>query len=85
VADPRTVEVNYITEFGQQHGFLATVDSPVLGEYPRVGPIVSFSRSATTATVGCTLGQHTGAVLREFGYDEAVIKDLADRGVVICG
>jgi crotonobetainyl-CoA:carnitine CoA-transferase CaiB-like acyl-CoA transferase len=85
VADPRTVEVNYIGELGQQHGYLATVDSPVLGEYPRVGPIVSFSRSRTTATVGCRLGQHTADVLREFGYDEAAIGDLAQRGVVSCG
>ena len=52
-------EVNYVGDFGREHGYLATVNSPVLGEYPRLGPIVSFSRSATTATVGCRLGQHT--------------------------
>jgi crotonobetainyl-CoA:carnitine CoA-transferase CaiB-like acyl-CoA transferase len=85
VADERTVEANYIGEFGRRHGYLATADSPVLGEYARLGPIIGFSRSATTAPAGCRLGQHTRGVLREFGYDDATIEGLAARGVVRCG
>lgn len=85
VADERTVEANYLGEFGEQHGYLATVDSPVFGSYNRVGPIVSFSRSATSSTVGCVVGQHTRDVLLELGYDEETIADLAARGVILLG
>ncbi|MCP9977507.1 CaiB/BaiF CoA-transferase family protein [Actinomadura madurae] len=84
-ADTRTVDRNYLGDFGEQHGYLATVHSPIFEDYPRVGPVVDFSRSATTATVGCTLGQHTEAVLREYGYDDATIADLAARGVIVIG
>jgi crotonobetainyl-CoA:carnitine CoA-transferase CaiB-like acyl-CoA transferase len=47
-----------------------------------VGPIVSFSRSLTTAGADCGIGQHTEAVLREYGYSPARIQNLIDRGVV---
>ncbi|HVW41106.1 MAG TPA: CoA transferase [Amycolatopsis sp.] len=82
VADTRTPEENYLGEFGRRHGYLATVHSPILEDYPRVGPLIGLSRSATTATAGCTLGEHTEAVLREHGYDEATIADFAARGVI---
>ncbi|MEO3787551.1 CoA transferase [Actinocorallia sp. B10E7] len=85
MVDERPVEKNYMGEFGRAHGYTAEVDSPVLGEYTRVGPLVGFSRSATTATVGCSLGQHTRKVLGEVGYDEKAIEDLEARGVIACG
>ncbi|WP_236792034.1 CaiB/BaiF CoA-transferase family protein [Amycolatopsis sp. GM8] len=84
-ADKRRPEQNYLGEFGQEHDYLVTVDSPILEEYPRVGPLVGFSRSETVATVGCTLGQHTESVLREYGYDDEAIADMAARGVIVTG
>jgi hypothetical protein len=61
------------------------VDSPVLGEYPRLAPFATFSRSGTSATTGCTLGRHSVQVLREFGYGDEAITDLAVRDVVVLG
>jgi crotonobetainyl-CoA:carnitine CoA-transferase CaiB-like acyl-CoA transferase len=87
-ADVGCVEVNttppnrvFMTEFAQDHGWLATADSPVLGEYPRLRAFAGFSRSATINPAGCSLGQHTAQVLREFGFTDAAIDDLVARGV----
>jgi crotonobetainyl-CoA:carnitine CoA-transferase CaiB-like acyl-CoA transferase len=85
VVDDRPVEELFVGELAETHGWLATVDSPVLGAYPRLGPFASFSRSGTVATVGCTLGQHTETVLREVGYTEAEVADMAGRGIITLG
>jgi crotonobetainyl-CoA:carnitine CoA-transferase CaiB-like acyl-CoA transferase len=85
VAEERPVEALFIGDFADEHGWVSTVDSPILGDYPRLGPFVRFSRSTSVAAVGCTLGQHTDAVLREFGYDTDEIADFAARGVALLG
>ncbi|MCW2496309.1 CoA transferase [Jatrophihabitans sp.] len=85
VADERTVESNFIGDFGREHGYLVTVDSPIIGEYERIGPLIHLSRSQTTATVGCTLGQHTAAVLTEIGLDEQAISELLAKDVISVG
>jgi crotonobetainyl-CoA:carnitine CoA-transferase CaiB-like acyl-CoA transferase len=63
-------------------GYSATAMSPIFDEHRRVAPATGFSRSATKADGGCMLGQHTDAVLREIGYDEAQIADLRQRQVI---
>jgi len=73
----------YVGPFAQAHGWLATVDHPMIGEYPRLGPYAEFSRSRTVATVGGTNGQHTRAILEEVGFDASAIEDFAARGVVL--
>jgi crotonobetainyl-CoA:carnitine CoA-transferase CaiB-like acyl-CoA transferase len=85
VADQRPVENLLVGEFADEHGWLATADSPVLGEYPRLGPFTAFSRSGTVATAGSTLGQHTEKLLRELGYGDEAIGDLVARGIVSLG
>ncbi|MGX7679267.1 CaiB/BaiF CoA transferase family protein [Jatrophihabitans sp. DSM 45814] len=85
VVEDRPVEQIFMGELAESQGWLATVDSPILGEYPRLGPFNTFSRSATVATVGSTLGQHTAPVLRELGYTAEEIADLAERGVAQVG
>jgi crotonobetainyl-CoA:carnitine CoA-transferase CaiB-like acyl-CoA transferase len=79
------VEQVFMGEFAEQHGWLEVVESPVLGDYPRLGPFVTFSRSSSVATVGCTLGQHTEQVLTEFGYQADEIADFAARGIAYLG
>ncbi len=59
--------------------------SPVFDEHLRFSPLAGLSRSATRAPGGCLAGQHTAAVLREFGYDDATIAKWQDAGVINCG
>jgi crotonobetainyl-CoA:carnitine CoA-transferase CaiB-like acyl-CoA transferase len=56
--------------------------SPVFDEHLRFSPLVTMSRSETRPLGGCLAGQHTAAVLREFGYDDATISKLRDAGVI---
>ncbi|GAB2857431.1 CaiB/BaiF CoA transferase family protein [Nocardioides pacificus] len=63
-------------------GYSVEAVSPIFDEHRRLAPLQRFSRSATKADAGCTIGQHTAAVLAELGYDEAAVADLATRGVV---
>ena len=58
------------------------VEHPTLERHPRLVPAVRFSRSRCVAGMGPTLGQHTDAVLRELGYDDARIAELHAKGVI---
>jgi crotonobetainyl-CoA:carnitine CoA-transferase CaiB-like acyl-CoA transferase len=62
--------------------YATTAVSPIFEEHLRFGPAVRFSRSATQAKGGCLAGEHTDAILREIGYDEAAIADLRARQLV---
>jgi crotonobetainyl-CoA:carnitine CoA-transferase CaiB-like acyl-CoA transferase len=70
-----------MTELAEKHGWIATADSPVIGEYPRQRAYAGFSRSTTINPAGCALGQHTAEVVREFGFSDEYIKDLVTRGI----
>jgi crotonobetainyl-CoA:carnitine CoA-transferase CaiB-like acyl-CoA transferase len=63
-------------------GFVTEVEHPTLERHPRLVPAVRFSRSSCVAGAGPTLGQHTDAVLREIGYEEARIAELRTKGVI---
>jgi crotonobetainyl-CoA:carnitine CoA-transferase CaiB-like acyl-CoA transferase len=63
-------------------GYAVDAHSPIFGEHRRLAPLCRFSRSRTRADAGCTIGQHTDAVLREIGLDEAAIADLRVREIV---
>jgi crotonobetainyl-CoA:carnitine CoA-transferase CaiB-like acyl-CoA transferase len=63
-------------------GYSVEAYSPIFEHHRRLAPLCRFSRSRTKADAGCTVGQHTDAVLREIGLDEDRIADLRARGIV---
>jgi crotonobetainyl-CoA:carnitine CoA-transferase CaiB-like acyl-CoA transferase len=63
-------------------GFLADVEHPTFGPHARLAPLVSFGLTPGAAAPAAVLGQHTDAVLRELGHDDAAIDDLAARRIV---
>lgn len=62
--------------------YTAGATSPVFDEHRRLAPLVRFSRSTTDARGGCLAGQHTSAVLREFGYSQAELDDLRAESII---
>ncbi|ORA12718.1 CoA transferase [Mycobacterium arosiense ATCC BAA-1401 = DSM 45069] len=65
--------------------YTARAFSPIFDEHLRLSPLVNMSRSSTLSPGGCLAGQHTDAVLREFGYDSEAIAKWQDTGVIHCG
>ena len=63
-------------------GYAVDAHSPIFEEHRRLAPLCRFSRSRTRADAGCTIGQHTDAVLREIGLDDATIVDLRAKEIV---
>jgi crotonobetainyl-CoA:carnitine CoA-transferase CaiB-like acyl-CoA transferase len=63
-------------------GYSVRAHSPIFEEHRRLAPLCTFSRSRTRADAGCTIGQHTDAVLREIGLDDAAIADLRAGEIV---
>jgi crotonobetainyl-CoA:carnitine CoA-transferase CaiB-like acyl-CoA transferase len=63
-------------------GYSVRAHSPIFEEHRRLAPLCTFSRSRTRANAGCTIGQHTDAVLREIGLDQATIVDLRVKEIV---
>jgi len=74
-----------IDEFAAEHGMVARVTSPIVGEYPRIAPYQKFSRSQTQALPGNTKGQHTKAVLLEAGFTDDEIGQFAAQGLILIG
>jgi crotonobetainyl-CoA:carnitine CoA-transferase CaiB-like acyl-CoA transferase len=63
-------------------GYAVRAHSPIFEEHRRLAPLCTFSRSRTRADAGCTVGQHTDAVLREIGLDESAIVGLRAKEIV---
>jgi crotonobetainyl-CoA:carnitine CoA-transferase CaiB-like acyl-CoA transferase len=63
-------------------GYAVEAHSPIFEEHRRLAPLCRFSRSRTKADAGCTVGQHTDAVLRELGLDDDAIAELRAREIV---
>ena len=74
-----------IGELGVEHGWVARVESPIVGEYPRLSPYQHFSRSITVALPGNTKGQHTRSVLTKAGFTDDEILGFAEKGLVQFG
>ncbi|NYI75524.1 CaiB/BaiF CoA-transferase family protein [Nocardioides panzhihuensis] len=63
-------------------GYSVEAVSPIFDEHRRTAPLTAFSRSQVQALAGCTIGQHTKAILAEIGYAEERVVDLIERKVV---
>jgi crotonobetainyl-CoA:carnitine CoA-transferase CaiB-like acyl-CoA transferase len=55
---------------------------PVLGSYPRLRSLVTYSRSTTLAPTTPSLGQHTDSVLAELDLSPSRIAELREAGIV---
>jgi crotonobetainyl-CoA:carnitine CoA-transferase CaiB-like acyl-CoA transferase len=63
-------------------GYAVDAVSPIFEEHRRLAPLCRFSRSRSNADAGCTVGQHTDAVLRELGLDDDAIAELRVKKIV---
>ncbi|CAA0137595.1 CoA-transferase/lyase DddD [Mycolicibacterium vanbaalenii] len=66
-------------------GYSVESHSPVFDQHRRLAPLHHFSRSLTKADGGCTLGQHTRAIMREIGLDDEAIDRLEADRIIACG
>jgi len=84
VVDPGPSQNTLMSPGGlaEQLGMSVQVEHPMFQEHPRLKSVVSFSRSGTRAGPGCLVGQHTEALLREFGYSGERIDALAEANIV---
>jgi crotonobetainyl-CoA:carnitine CoA-transferase CaiB-like acyl-CoA transferase len=83
VACPGVVADRFLQEdycFGL--GLSVEAVSPIFGDYRRLAPVTTFSRSGVKADSSCLIGQHTDALLTEIGYDATTIADLRERKIV---
>lgn len=78
----RNSEILLQTDPYFEAGYAVEAHSPIFEEHRRLAPLCRFSRSRTKADAGCTIGQHTDAVLREIGVDDAQIAVLRAAEVI---
>ncbi|MCK8669754.1 CaiB/BaiF CoA transferase family protein [Rhodococcus sp. NPDC003382] len=63
-------------------GYTVLAESPIFDEHRRLAPLTTFSRSGVKADAGCTIGEHTDAVLGELGFTPERIAELRDKNIV---
>ncbi len=68
--------------FVTEHGRLQTLPHPARGSYRMVAAPVKCAGDEAPARPAPALGEHTDALLRELGYDEARIRALRDAKVI---
>jgi len=68
----------------RDNDFVAEVTHPLFGAHLRHGPVATLSLTPGAPQPACLVGQHTRAVLLEFGYGEDQIADLHTRGIIHC-
>lgn len=78
-------ELIFLGSIAEEHGWVTRIDSPIVGEMPRLTPFQNFSRSRTQALPGNTVGQHTAKVMKEIGYSDAEIAEFAEQKLILLG
>jgi crotonobetainyl-CoA:carnitine CoA-transferase CaiB-like acyl-CoA transferase len=67
----------------KHHNLVREYEHPELGRLRMLGQPVSFSETPVRDPGRPpTLGEHTDAILRELGYDDAAVADLRTKGVL---
>ncbi|MFB6087187.1 MAG: CoA transferase, partial [Haloarculaceae archaeon] len=67
----------------QHNDMIIEIDEPDVGSYETTGFPVDMSETpASVERPPPRVGEHTREVLREAGYDDALIAELVDEGVV---
>ena len=74
----QALESPFVTEYSR----LQTLPHPVKGSYRMIGPPVKSAGEQAPARPAPALGQHTEALLRELGYDDARIRRLREAKVI---
>jgi crotonobetainyl-CoA:carnitine CoA-transferase CaiB-like acyl-CoA transferase len=69
-------------ELGKKLDIVTTQTHPVLDEYPRLSPMVRFSRSEGVAGPAPLCGAHSDSILAELGFDSARIEKLREQKVI---
>ena len=66
-------------------GMFLELEHTITGWQKVVGPIVTMSATPTGSTLPApSLGEHTGAILRELGFGDEAISRLRADGVIRC-
>ena len=74
-----------VSPWVKEAGFFVPTSHPSLGgKYFRHGPPWSFSETPPTWGPSIYLGEHTRAILKEVGYDEETIEEMAAAGSIVC-
>jgi crotonobetainyl-CoA:carnitine CoA-transferase CaiB-like acyl-CoA transferase len=85
VADgpPETCIMAGEESLGRVLDLVVDLEHPVCGEYPRMKPLATLSRTPGVTPGAPLLGADTDRVLRELGYDDERIADLHARGIAV--
>jgi crotonobetainyl-CoA:carnitine CoA-transferase CaiB-like acyl-CoA transferase len=80
---PETTDATIMfAEAGRTLGFVIDAHHALLEEYPRLAPLVRFSRSSTVVGPSPLCGADTDTVLEELGYDDDRRTRLRQAGVI---
>lgn len=76
------VEAVMLEHMAPECDLVTSAEHPMLDSHPRLRPLVAMSRSRLVAGNGCSLGQHTEAVLGELGHGPDAIERLKKNRVI---
>jgi crotonobetainyl-CoA:carnitine CoA-transferase CaiB-like acyl-CoA transferase len=70
-------------EFIVSEGLVSSAEHPAFGTYWRLAPRIRFADARSEVAEACALGEHSVALLGEFGYTAQEIDRFTAEGVVV--